>query len=455
MTTHADVLVVGAGLSGLYAARILQRAGLTVAILEARDRIGGRVLSQRLSNGTTVDLGGQWIGPGQKRVYALASEYGLKTIVTHTQGDNIFLADGKCQRTTDVMPPMSVPGKLDTLKLSWQLDRLIKQIAVVDPCQHQRTKQLDKQSFREWLQQNASSKEARAFWLYVAEEDLCASADRFSPLEWLQQLATLGGLEGLEKSGHEFFADGAQNLAQCMASELGDCIHTNTPVQALKRHGQFVQVTTARGEFFGKRVILALPPQLIESISFDDSLTNRPVNKPKDRILGQITKTLIVYDHAWWRDRGLSGAASTPTELISTLMDSSGCDGKPGILAAFSSGQRAVELSLMDDETRKTAVLSYVEKVLGKASGQLIDIVSMDWTSEKWSQGGYASRRAIGGWSEPEHTLTSPFNGIHFASAETATEWRSFMEGALQSGERAGKEVLNALSAEAIESQFD
>jgi monoamine oxidase len=454
MTTHADVLVVGAGLSGLYAARILQRAGLTVTVLEARDRIGGRVLSQRLSNGTTIDLGGQWIGPEQKRIYALAKEYGLKTIVTHTQGDNIFLADGKYQRTTDTVPPMSVPGKLDTLQLSWRLDRLIKQIAVVDPCQHQRAKQMDNQSFREWLQQNASSKEAREFWLHVAEEDLCASADRFSPLEWLQQLATMGGLEGLEKSGHEFFADGAQNLAQCMADELGDCIHTETPVQALKRHGQFVQVMTARGDFFGKRVILALPPQLIESISFDDSLTNRPDCKPKDRILGQVTKTLIVYDHAWWRDRGLSGVTSTPTEIISTLVDSSGFDGKPGILAAFSSGQRAVQLSLMDDETRYKAVLSYLDNVLGKASGQLTDFISMDWTSEEWSQGGYASRRSIGGWSD-SHTLTYPFDGIHFAGTETATEWRSLMEGALQSGERASREVLNALSAEAVESQFD
>lgn len=445
MSSTVDVLVFGAGLSGLYAARSLQRAGLTVTVLEARDRVGGRVLSQALADGTTIDLGGQWIGPGQRRIYALAQEYGLKTIMTPTQGKNVFSMGGRYHITSDTMPPLSWLGKLDILQMSWRIGRLLNQLPVDELWRHPRAGYLDKQSFTQWLQKNTISKEARSYWLHLVEEGICVSADQVSPLEVLHQIATIGGLEKLETAEYEFFANGAQTVAQCMAEELGDCIHLQAPVRSLKRQGKFLQAITDQGKFTGKQVILALPPQLIHQITFEDGLTNPFLYLSEDRVLGQIVKTLIVYDHAWWREKGLSGIANTPDEPIEALADSSAPDGKPGILVAFASGSRAVQLSQMDNETRKATTLAYLQEVLGQASGHLTDFVSMDWISEPFSQGGFASRWGIGGWSRQQNSLISLDHCIHVAGTETATEWRSYMEGALQSAERASIEVLNAM----------
>jgi monoamine oxidase len=417
-----DVLIVGAGLSGLCAARSLQRAGLSVSVLEARDRIGGRVLSQRLSDGTSIDLGGQWIGPGQHRMYRLVQEYGLKTIATHTQGEKI-----------SSLFPMSWFEKLDTWQIRWRLNRLIDQLAIAEPWQHPQAQFLDQISFRAWLQQNTVSEAARRYWLTLTEVDICANADRFSPLEVLQQVATMGGFEKWQTAEYEFLADGAQTLAQCLAQDLR--IQLQTPVRSLERHGESIQARTEQGKFSAKRVILALPPQLVEELGFP----------AKDRILGQVIKTLIVYDRAWWRDRGFSGAVSTPGEIVDALADSSDQTGKPGILVAFSSRSQAAKLSAMTAENRKAIILFYLLTLLGKPDATLIDFISMDWISEPWSLGGFASRRAIGGWCDRQHTLVQPDQGIHFAGTETATEWRSYMEGALQSGERASTEVLQAL----------
>lgn len=445
MSSVVDVLVFGAGLSGLYAARSLYRAGLTVTVLEARDRVGGRVLSQTLADGTIIDLGGQWIGPGQRRMYALAQEYGLKTIVTHTQGKNVFSTGDRYQVTSDTMPPLSWLGKLDSLQVSWRIGLLLNQLSVAEPWRHPRAGSLDKLSFTRWVEKNTIFKEARSYWLHLVEEGICVSADQVSPLEVLHQIATIGGLEKLETAEYEFFADGAQTIARRMAEELGDSIHLQTPVRSLKRQGKFLQAITEQGEFTGKQVILALPPQLIHQITFENGLTNPFPDQPEDWVLGQIVKTLIIYDHAWWREKGLSGIANTPDEPIEALADSSSPDGKPGILVAFASGLRAVQLSQMESETRKAAILAYLQKVLGQASKHPTDFVSMDWISEPFSQGGFASRWGIGGWSRQQNSLMSLDHGIHVAGTETAAEWRSYMEGALQSAERVSTEVLSAM----------
>ncbi len=150
-------------------------------------------------------------------------------------------------------------------------------------------------------------------------------------------------------------------------------------------------------------------------------------------------------DLAWWRNRGLSGTANTPNEPIDYLVDSSNPVGKPGILVALASGPRAVQLSQMDDDTRTVTVLDYIQKVLGQAPGHPAEVVVMDWISEPWSCGGFASRRAIGGWCDPHNSWMLSLDCIHVAGTETAAEWRSYMEGAIQSAERASTEVLNAM----------
>ena len=449
--TLADVLVVGAGLAGLYAARLVRRAGLTVKVLEARDRVGGRVLSQRLTGDSSVDLGAQWIGPGQRRMRALANEYGLKMIATHTQGDAVFGVGRGFRRMQGTSSPMSWIGKLDALRLGWKVDRIAKKLSVTEPWRHPQAGHLDSVSFAEWVKDEAFTEGARSYWLYIVESGMCANPDDFSTLEVAQQIATLGGLGRLETADQEFFAAGAQTIAQRLADELGDRVQLQAPVRALRHEGsddRVLRATTDCGEFLGRHVILAIPLQLVKAISFDDDLSRQVHHSEEKLVLGQVVKSTVVYDRAWWRDAGLSGTADTPGEQISFLVDTSNDAGRPGILVALATGPHAESLSQMDDATRKVTVMSHVQRVLGgpgDSPTQPRDFFSMNWISEPWSLGGYASRRTVGQWTDQKDTLAALRGPIHFAGTETATEWRSYMEGALQSAERASTEIINEI----------
>ena len=453
MNNVTDVLIVGAGLSGLRAAQLIQQAGLSANVLEARDRVGGRMLSRRLEDGTTIDLGAQWINPYQKRMYALVQRYNLKMIERHTKGDSIVGFGKHFQRMSGTTPPISLISKLDLLQISWRIDRMAHQMSVTEPWQYRLAEQLDSISFDVWLEKNTFTKEARAYWRYVVEAGTCASCEQFSALEVMHQIATIGGLKELENADYAFLAEGVGAIAQNMADELGDIVHLSVPVRSLLYDGQLVRAITDKGEFSGKRVILALPPQLLAKISFDgglaDSLARRLpegyASRSQNIVLGQIIKHVVVYERAWWRDLGLNGSADTPKEPIEFMADSSNDAGSPGVLVAFSSATHATSLSQIDEESRKSIVLTHIQKILGKAPVPVKHFNSMDWISEPWSCGGYGSRRAIGGWIDRQNPNT-PCDPIHFAGTETATEWRSYMEGALQSAERASAEIIDVLN---------
>ena len=392
---EADVIVVGAGLSGLYAAKLLRAEGLTVAVVEARDRVGGRILSQQLANGTTVDLGAQWIGPGQQRIYALVQAYGLKMGKTHTRGDAVVGFGQTLKRLSGQALPISLISLLDLLQASWRIDRGAGQMSVALPWKHPQAKQLDSTTFSDWIEKNMFSQEAQTYWRYLTETGMCASSNSFSVLEVMHQIASIGGLAQLKTADAEFFIAGARSIPQRIADELGDCVHLNTPVRSLELQDRQVRVVTNQANFYGKRVILALPPQLIAKILLDPALSTQFNERPRHFVLGEVVKNVIVYESAWWRGSGLSGAADTLGEPIEFLADTSQSE-RSGVLVAIASGSKAIKLSQMDEETRKATVLSHISKVLGIAPSPPICFFSMDWINEQYSCGGYAARRTTG-----------------------------------------------------------
>ena len=440
-----DVLIVGAGLAGLYAARLLCRAGINVTVLEARERVGGRAFSHRLANSTVVDLGAQWIGPGQNRMHALAKEFGLNTVMTHTKGESVVEDDGCMRRTSGSTNPGSWIARLDALQLGWRMDCLADKLSVKAPWEIAGARRFDWTTFADWVKANAFTEQGRAFWHHVVESGACADPDDISLLEVMQQTATIGGTQALGNAEQEFFEEGTQALAERLAQDLEGRVHVNTPVRAIHYNHRSVRVITDLGDFHAPRLILALPPQLINELTIKPELADLPRPHGDGLLLGQVIKNIIVYPHAWWREAGLSGTASTPHEPVGFTVDSSNKAGRPGVLVALAIGSGAKTLGQMDALTRKATVLTHIQRVLGDVSVQPSAFYSTDWMLEPWSRGGYASRRAIGQWSEQRSPLNAPCGPIHFAGTETATEWRGFMEGALQSAERASSEVIDSL----------
>ncbi len=434
-----DVAIIGAGLAGLYAARQAAQAGLTVSVLEARERIGGRVFSQRLEDGTVVDLGGQWFGPDHRRVTALAKALNLEVLPVQARGRQVTELDGQIKRRG---LPLPLSGLLDVWRIFRRLARLSKPLAVHEPWKHPQAEPLDGLSVSEWLSRNTLSLRTRSFLVHTLESQLCVSGNDVSLLEVAHILKTAGGFAGLARAETSYFAQGAQSLAQGMAAELGGCLRVANQVKEINNAGGLLCMEGESFSVTARHTILALPPQMIEQIAF--SGIELPASTHRT-VTGRVIKTQVVFDNAWWRERKLSGRAFTPEALVNLFIDGSGVTGRPGILVALSTGPAAARLELLDAQQQRTAILAHIEHAFGR-SAKPLQLVSKNWTADPYSLGGYAALRPLGGWTEPQAFVTELGN-LHLAGTETATEHRGYMEGALQSGERAVQQVLNALRA--------
>lgn len=440
-----DVVVVGAGLSGLMAARLLRRAGLRVTVLEARDRVGGRVWSQPIEDGCWIDFGAQWIAPGQRRIQDLVKEFALATTESHTQGASVWMARGGAVPHHGSFPAGWL-AKLDQLLIVLRLERLMKQLAARSSPTDARRKALDSQTFAAWLEEKAFTQAGREAVRLTVEEGVCASIQEVSCYEVIQQLASIGGLAALASAEQTFLRGGAQAIALRLAVEFGADLQLECPVKAIRHDANEVRITTSGGELRAERVILALPPQLLSEISLDVDLSGRAQWCQSAIVKGRVVKTVIVYEQAWWRLNGLNGQVIAPNGPIEHLADASDPAGSPGILIAFATASRADQLATLEEGPRKTLILEHIRNALGEAPTPPIAFHSIDWMGDPLSQGGYASRLGPGHASGDQPCLADPIGRVHFAGTETASQWRSYMEGALQSGERAAREVLSSLS---------
>ena len=149
MGERADVVVVGAGLSGLCAARKLRAEGASVRVAEARDRVGGRTWTEQIGQGT-FDVGGQWIGPGQKRLHALADELGIETFPTYTKGKKVLEVEGKVSTYKRTIPSMSVPNLIQMQGALSYLKRVRKRISPTGPMTAEGAEALDGETLETW-----------------------------------------------------------------------------------------------------------------------------------------------------------------------------------------------------------------------------------------------------------------------------------------------------------------
>ncbi|MBI1186689.1 MAG: FAD-dependent oxidoreductase [Alphaproteobacteria bacterium] len=439
-----DVIIIGAGLAGLSAARRLRSNGASVTVLEARGRIGGRVHSERLGVGVTIDLGAQFIGDAQKRVSALVDEVGLKRVAPYMDGKHIHLATPGGRATTSRSgTPLSLLARVDAMSAMWRFERRLTSYRST-------VARTDDVSAARYMDDFFASSSAAAFLKGHLEAELCAPLSEISAYELLDQAASVGGFAGEQASAAWFLAEGAGPLALHLADTLGDAVALNAPVTAIASDETSVTVEAATRLYRARRLVVAVPPQLFGSIGLLPLLPETRRRVIERYRQGGVVKTMLVFDECWWRGAGLSGRIHSPGSLFNATMDASPRDAGVGLLVLFSTGASAARLrqAATEEAERVSRARSWLEAAMERPIPAPIAARSVDWNSEKWSLGGYASRRGVGGWrAAPD--LFAPLPLIDFAGTETATEWRSFMEGALQSGERAAEAARAALAASA------
>lgn len=448
---EADVLVVGAGLAGLAAARAVEAHGLEPLVLEARDRVGGRLLNEPLDDaGQVVEVGGQWIGPTQHRLQALARELGVGTYPTHTEGDNLVRWRNRHVRYRGTIPRVSPLVLADVAQAQARLDRLARRVPPEAPWLTAGAERLDAQTFATWLRRSTATRGARVLLHTAIEAVWAADARDVSLLHVLFYIRSAGNLDALldtEGGAQQArFAGGSQLLALRMAERLGaQRIVLGAPVREIDHAAGGVTVRWPGGEARGRRAIVAVPPALAGRLVYAPALPAARDGLTQRMAQGSVIKCMAVYDEPWWRADGLSGQALDPEGRLKIIYDNSPPSGRPGVLLGFLEGRAARRLAGAPEHERRAVVLEGFARVFGERALRAERYVDKAWMDDEHSRGCYGGYLPPGGWTDFGRALRAPIGVLHWAGAETATVWNGYMDGAVTSGERAAGEAIRAL----------
>jgi monoamine oxidase len=450
-----DVVVVGAGYAGLTAATLLTDAGLDVVVLEARDRVGGRAKTEHLAPGVWVDHGGQWIGPTQRRVRALARRVGVGLFPSEGPGLNSEWWSGQLFRYSGPVANGQPEVAAEAVALALELDLMALEVDPEAPWEAPDASAWDAMTVESWLlQQEVDHEETRNAMRLIVRTVLTCEPSDVSLLHLLFYIRSatcslqLYGHAGTAQDAR--FLGGAQAVPNALAHALGDRVRLSTPVRRIEDAPDGVCVHADRGVVVhARRAIVALPPTLAGRLVYAPPLPGHRDQLTQRVPMGSVIKCHVVWERPWWRDEGLSGCGVSDSGAVRVFFDDSPPDARAGIIVAFITAEEARCWGERTRDERRSQVLTELAQHFGDRVHTATGYVDTAWADEEYSRGCYAGNLVPGAWTSYGRALRAPVGALHWAGTETATTWNGYFDGAVQSGERAAREVLAALGVPA------
>lgn len=455
---NRDVVIVGAGAAGLTAANELRAAGLSVAVVEARDRVGGRLWTDVI-DGAMLEIGGQWISPDQQALIDTVAELGLETFSRYREGDSVYIGpDGTARRFRGEVFPVAPETERVIAEVTERLDAMVAEIDPDRPWAHERAAEWDAISWDAWLRAQTDDEEAvRNLAFATGSAMLTKPTHAFSLLQSLLMAASAGSYSHLVDA--DFILDkrvvgGLQQVPLLLAERVGDDVFLGQPVRTLEWGPSSGSETGVSGPESGVRVVaegvtvrarfavLALAPVLYPRISFVPPLPRRQQQLHQHLSMGFVIKVHAVYDRPFWRDKGLSGTAFSPYELCHEAYDNTNHGDERGTLVGFVSDRTADDLFRLSAEERKARILESLSHYYGPEAKHPVVYYESDWGSEEWTRGAYAASFDLGGLARYGDDLRTPVGPIHFACSDMAGAGYQHVDGAIRMGRHVAAEII-------------
>lgn len=449
-TDETEICVVGAGFAGLAAARRLAAAGRDVMVLEARDRVGGRVWNREMSDGTIVSAGGTWLGKGQDRMFAICRELGMTTYPQFEDGEVLLDIDGSQYRYHGLVPKFGLVHVASLGLGLWRLNRLTRRLPVDAPWETPGAAKLDALTLSEWVSNpvNVPSRRAQALLLAGMSTFFCVDPAEVSLLGSMVLAAGGGGFQyyaDTKNTETHLIDGGSPEVAARMANALDGRVRLSAPVRAIRQDNGGVSIAADGVEIRARRVVVATPPAVATKIDFEPALPPAHAHLLRRYVPGAVIKTIISYDEPFWRAAGLTGETVAPASPVPISIDQSPRSGSPGVITSFAIGPQALRLAGLPAPERREAWLTELSRRLGPKARKPSAYLETDWSAEPWSLGGMIGHLPPGVLTSYGPSIREPVGNVHWAASEWATTMHGLMEGAVRSGERAAGEVLGSL----------
>ena len=444
-STH-DTVVIGAGVTGLVTAWRLVEAGQDVLVLEARDRVGGRLRSER-HDGSLFEIGGQWVSPDQEALIALLAELDLATYSRHREGESVYVDHaGEAKRFTGEDLPVDERTAKEIERVIGVIDDLTGLMDPDRPWEHPQADQLDRVSFAQWLDAQTDDQEARDnIALYLGPAMLTKPTWSFSALTAVLMSASAGSFTNLVDADfilHKRVVGGLASVPAALAARLGDKVRLGSDVTHVDWDSEGATVTVSGEQLRATNVVLALPPTHVRRIRIEPELPAEHRHAREHQSFGLVIKVQAEYATPFWREAGLSGTGFAPYELVHEVYDNTPDGSATGHLVGFVSDLNADAMGRLPVDGRRAQILASLAAYFGGAALTPRTYVESDWQHQELTGGAYATSFDVGSLTRYGRALHEPVGPIRFGSSDIAGLGFQHVDGAVRMGTRLAGQIL-------------